>query len=109
MKSSSESFEFTAVVWQYDGPGGWCFVSLPKGMSTTIRKYFKSEEEGWGRLKAKATIGNTTWDTAIWFDSKSDGYLLPLKAEVRKKEKLTLDMKVKVLLKIDGSILSKNK
>jgi len=107
MPHTTQTFEFTAVTWQYDGPGGWCFVSLPKGISTKIRKQFKSEEEGWGRLKAKAQIGNTSWDTAIWFDSKSEVYLLPLKAEVRKKEKITLDMKVKVVLRIDGSILSK--
>lgn len=39
-------------------------------------------------LKATARIGNTEWQSAIWFDTKADVYLLPLKAELRKKEKI---------------------
>ena len=35
-----------------------------------------------------AKTGNTQWETAIWFDTKLDTYLLPLKAEIRKKEKI---------------------
>jgi hypothetical protein len=34
------------------------------------------------------TIGQTVWKTSIFPDSKSGSYLLPLKAEVRKKEKI---------------------
>ena len=33
-------------------------------------------------------IGNSEWKTAIWFDSKKKTYLLPIKAEIRKKEKI---------------------
>lgn len=35
-------------------------------------------------MKATAKKGNTKWQTAIWFDTKQDTYLLPLKAIVRK-------------------------
>lgn len=79
-------YEFKAEVWIYSGKGSWHFVSLPIKISKEIRSYSKSDEEGWGRLKAKAKIGNTEWDTAIWFDSKKQTYLLPIKADVRKKE-----------------------
>ena len=65
-------------------------------MSKEIRDNLKDEEEGWGRLKAGAEIGNTKWDTAIWFDTKRKTYLLPIKAEIRKKEKLETDMEVQV-------------
>ena len=43
-----------------------------------------------------AEIGNTKWDTAIWFDTKRKTYLLPIKAEIRKKEKLETDIEVQV-------------
>ena len=81
-------YEFSAEPWQYGAPGGWHFVSLPKELSAEIRDNFKHEEEGWGRLKATAKVGDSEWKTAIWFDRKMNCYLLPLKAEVRKKENI---------------------
>ncbi len=67
-------------------------------MSIEIRSALKSEEEGWGRLKAVAKIGNTEWKTAIWFDSKNETYLLPLKAEVRKKENIEVGKNIEVAI-----------
>ena len=75
-----------------------CFVSLPKEISIDIRNIFKCLEEGWGRLKVTAIIGNTQWQTAIWFDTKQDTYLLPLKAAVRKKECIELNKPLQVIV-----------
>lgn len=74
----------------------WYFVSMPKDMSEEIRTNFKDLEEGWGRLKATAKIGNSEWKTAIWFDTKQQTYLLPIKALIRKNEKIGADSQVKV-------------
>jgi len=98
MKPAGIKYEFTAAPWQYEGPGGWIFVSLPKVLAKEIRDALKSEEEGWGRLKVTARIGSSEWGTAIWFDTKSNTYLLPLKAEIRKKEKLEAGREVEVIL-----------
>ena len=81
-------YQFTASVWQHPAEGGWYFVSLPREMATEIRTHFKTEEEGWGRLKVRAKVAKTEWSTAIWFDTKRNTYLLPIKAEVRKKQKI---------------------
>ena len=78
-------YQFTAKVWQHNSEGGWFFVSLPQDISTEIRQSLKWQEEGWGRMKATAAINHIKWDTAIWFDKKRNTYLLPIKAEVRKK------------------------
>jgi len=78
-------FSFHGLPWKFDSPSGWYFISLPTDMADEIRGTFKREEEGWGRLKVKAGIGHTVWKTAIWFDTKRNTYLLPLKAEIRKK------------------------
>lgn len=91
-------YEFTTKMWQSSGKGGWYFVSLPHELAEEIRKNLKSEEEGWGRLKAKAQIGESEWETAIWFDSKHETYLLPLKAEIRKKEKLETGKDIQTIL-----------
>lgn len=98
MKSKGLKFEFTAKPWKHKSPGGWHFISLPKKLSKEIRDALKKEEEGWGRLKAIAQIGNTEWKTAIWFDTKMNTYLLPLKTEIRKKENLTINKDAKTVL-----------
>jgi hypothetical protein len=98
LKSKGIKYEFTSKPWQYTGPGGWYFISLPEKMAKEIRKVLKSEEEGWGRLKAIAKIGNSEWKTAIWFDTKMNTYLLPLKAEIRKLENLTIDKAEEIIL-----------
>jgi hypothetical protein len=67
-------------------------------MSEEIRKNLKFMEEGWGRMKASAKIGNTEWETAIWFDTKHKTYLLPLKAEIRKKENIEIDKDVEITI-----------
>lgn len=93
-------YRFSAEVWQYAGQGSWYFVSLPVKLSKEIRSTFRSQEAGWGRLTATAFIGKSEWKTAIWFDSKRNTYLLPLKAEIRDKEKLAGGKKVKVTVYI---------
>jgi len=91
-------YTFTATPWRYEGPAGWYFVSLPVTMSQKIRRLLQSEEEGWGRLKAIARINQTEWQTAIWYDTKQQTYLLPIKALVRKKENISIDTPVKVVV-----------
>jgi hypothetical protein len=78
-------YEFSAVIWQYSAPGGWYFVTLPGKLAKEIRKNLQWQEEGWGRLKAVAKVHDYNWQTSIWFDKKYDSYLLPIKAEIRKK------------------------
>jgi len=96
----SIAYQFSAVVWQYSQTGGWYFVSLPSDLATEIRELFKTQEEGWGRMKAKAKIRESLWDTAIWYDTKLGTYILPLKAEIRKKEKIEVGsiLNIEVLL-----------
>lgn len=91
-------YKFSAKVWQHAPPAGWYFVSLPESISIEIRKAFRSEEEGWGRLKATAEIGKSQWKTAIWFDTKRNTYLLPLKADIRKKESVVAGKVIRVTI-----------
>jgi Domain of unknown function (DUF1905) len=81
---------FQAQLFSQSTTGGWHFLALPLALSQEIRRVYKTDEEGWGRLKAKASLGQSTWDTAIWFDAKRQTYLLPIKADIRKKEKINI-------------------
>lgn len=91
-------YEFSAKLWQHAAPGGWHFISLPTKLAKEIRENLKWQEEGWGRLKAKAEIGSNKWETAIWFDTKKNTYLLPVKAEIRKKERLETEKNIEVII-----------
>lgn len=87
--SGNLRYDFSSTVWQYASAGGWHFVSLPVELASEIRDALRTEEAGWGRLKATAEIGNSKWDTAIWFDTKLNTYLLPIKATIRAHEKIS--------------------
>ena len=94
-------YEFSAKAYQYSSSEemcGWTFVSLPKELSAEIRNNFKWLEEGWGRMKVTAKLGGTEWQTAIWFDTKQETYLLPLKAKIRKQENVVVGENVKIVI-----------
>ncbi len=99
-----QKISFKNELWMHGGPGsgGWCFVTVPELLSKKIRRSHSESEEGWGRLKIRAVIGETAWETAIWFDTKHAAYLLPVKAMVRKKEKLAIGSRVSVVIDLKG-------
>lgn len=98
------SFTFTDKCWLWQGKGAWHFITLPKDKSEEI-KFFSENVHGkrcgWGSVRVLAMVGNTSWETSIFPDSKRGAYLLPVKADVRKKEKFTAGDKVTVKLKIN--------
>lgn len=96
--SGNVKITFTAVSWQHTGAGGWHFVSLPMELSEEIRSGMQSQEEGWGRMRVKAQIGESSWATSIWFDTNHNTYLLPLKSEIRKKEGIIADKMMEVII-----------
>lgn len=89
-----------AKVWLYPGMAGWHFVTLPKKQSETIKKTFSAMKRGWGSLPVTVTIGKTSWKTSIFPDQKAGAYLLPLKSDIRKKEKVAEDDTIAFLLEI---------
>lgn len=102
-KVKQKSYSFSGKVWKYKGKGGWYFITLPKNLSKEIRKNHGLDEEGWGRLKALANIGQAEWKTAIWYDSKFNAYLLPLKSLIRRLEKIEDATTMKVVLTFEDT------
>ena len=94
------NFTFTSNLWMYQGKGAWFFITLPKEESEQIKFVNSHYRRGWGSVRVKAKIGKTEWSTSIFPDSKAGAYLLPVKADVRKKEKITNGDKVKVTLEV---------
>lgn len=80
-----------AKVWLYHGPSAWHFITLPKKQSSQIKKIFGGVARGWGSLPVEVAIGKTSWRTSIFPDKKTGAYLLPLKADIRRKEDIAKD------------------
>lgn len=93
-------YTFKTNVWLYPGMAGWHFASVPKDTSDDIKHLFGDRKRGWGSLPVIATIGKTSWKTSIFPDKKTGGYLLPLKADVRKKEGIVADRNISLLIEI---------
>jgi hypothetical protein len=88
MEDHKATYRFRATIWKYSGNAAWHFVTLPNKQATMVRSLFKDFARPFGSIPVEVTIGNTTWRTSIFADSKSDSYVLPLKADVRRREKL---------------------
>lgn len=85
----------------YEGEkASWHFVLLPKGLSQNLKVFFAGAEGGFGSLPVEVTVGQTTWRTSIFPESKKGAFLLPLKAAPRKKERIFAGDSVCFVLKI---------
>ncbi len=93
-------YRMQARVWRYTGKATWYFATLPKRQSTAIRSLFGGLARGWGSLPVAVTIGRTRWTTSIFPDRKAGTYLLPLKAEIRDREKIRAGASVHLQLEI---------
>ncbi|MCE2926310.1 MAG: DUF1905 domain-containing protein [Rickettsiales bacterium] len=89
---------FTAELWMYLGKSAWFFVTLPKDESEQIKFLNSHRQRSWGSLSVNAKIGKSEWKTSIFPNSKTGAYLLPIKANIRKKEKILAGDKVKISL-----------
>jgi hypothetical protein len=94
------TYTIRAKVWLWSGKGAWHFATIPNEVATQIKDMFGYLKGGWGSLPVRLTVGKTTWQTSIFPDSKSGGYLIPLKAEVRKKEKFDIDEEIEINIEV---------
>jgi hypothetical protein len=82
------SLGFQAELWRYDGDAAWYFLTLPADEAEEVRQVSAHTRRGFGSVRVEATVGTTTWRTSVFPDKASGGYLLPVKAEVRKRERI---------------------
>ncbi|MFM7350333.1 MAG: DUF1905 domain-containing protein [Erythrobacter sp.] len=79
------------AVWQgsADKPakGAWFFLVVAGETAQAIRAN-ATKADAWGSVRIEATIGGTTWRTSLFPSKAHGGWLLPLKAAVRKAVKI---------------------
>lgn len=82
-------FDFAAEVWLYEVDAAWHFITVPADVSDQIDERTTGQRRGFGSVRVRVSIGATTWSTSVFPDSKRGAYLLPVKAEVRRREGLS--------------------
>ena len=90
--------EFSGKIWFWKGPAPWFFVTVPAKLSRDINAISRIVTYGWGMIPVHVRIGKTEWETALW--PKDGRYIVPIKASVRKAEKLEEGDKVTVRLEV---------
>ena len=77
----------TAPIWLWsEGTGSWHFLTIPPDEAVEIRLESAASgvRRGFGSVPVEAAINGVAWRTSI-FPQKSGGYILPIKADVRKR------------------------
>jgi Domain of unknown function (DUF1905) len=101
----TETHTTTATLWIWSSdkaPASWHFLTLTGEVAEAIhalalmRRLEYGAKRGWGSIKVTATIGETSWQTSIFPEKDADGWLLPVKAAVRKAEGLVAGDEIEV-------------
>lgn len=90
--------EFTGEILFWKGPAPWFFVPVPEQQSRDIQAIASLVTYGWGVIPVHVRIGKTEFTTSLF--PKDGRYLVPIKASVRKAEKLEKGDQVSVRLEI---------
>ena len=92
----------TAPIWLWsEGKGSWHFLTIPPDEAVEIRLESTASgvRRGFGSVRVEAAINGVTWRTSI-FPQKAGGYILPIKADVRKRAGVAAGDEVLVTLEM---------
>ena len=92
----------TGPIWLWsEGKGSWHFLTIPPDDAMTIRLESATSgvRRGFGSVRVEATINGVVWRTSI-FPQKSGGYILPIKADVRRRAEIAAGDTVTLLLNL---------
>ena len=89
----TEQITHTGTLWRWTGATGtgvWFFITIDGAAGealsgTALMRRMEGGQRGFGSLKVKARIGDSVFATSV-FPSKEQGWMLPVKASVRKAE-----------------------
>jgi hypothetical protein len=100
VRSVSARYRFDAEIWTSETTATWHFLSVPEEDADDIDERFGHRAAGFGSIRVEVTIGASTWQTSVFPDTKRATYVLPVKAAVRKAERLAAGSVAKVELRV---------
>lgn len=91
-----EEFTVTTPLWRWQSattPAAWFFLTIAGDEADGIRfaaigGQWLDGRKGFGSARVEVTIGDTSWKTSVFPHRESGGWILPVKAAVRKAEGL---------------------
>jgi hypothetical protein len=101
-------WDVTGTLWRWQGKAkdgtpssmSWFFITIDGAIAEAIRAASPGRTAAWGSVYVAVTIGATSWRTSLFPSKEVSGYLLPVKAAVRKAERLAEGEAAKVRLTI---------
>jgi hypothetical protein len=101
-------WDVTGTLWRWQGKAkdgtpsstSWFFITIDGAVAEAIRAASPGRTAAWGSVYVAVTIGATSWRTSLFPSKEVGGYLLPVKAAVRKAERLAEGEAAKVRLTI---------
>jgi hypothetical protein len=90
--------EFNGKIFIWRGPSPFFFIAIPAKPSRDIKTISSLVTYGWGVIPVTVRIGKTEFTTSLF--PKDGRYLVPIKASVRKAEKLEEGDNVTVRLEV---------
>lgn len=97
----SARYQFTAKLWRHDGAAAWHFITLPSELSAQVRTLAGGMMNAFGTLRVTAAIGAASWKTSLFYDTKHRAFVLPVKAEVRRKARVGHGDEVEVAIELE--------
>jgi hypothetical protein len=94
-----EVCRFSAALWRWQAQSGWFFVTLSEDASALVGERPRPPR-GFGSVRVRATVGETSWTTSVFPDSESGRYVLPVKKAVRSAEDVDEGDTVHVILEV---------
>jgi Domain of unknown function (DUF1905) len=90
---TTERITHSAKLWRWTtpaAPAAWFFLTIDGAAgealsATALMRKLEGMTRGFGSLKVTARIGGSQWRTSV-FPSQQQGWMLPVKASVRKVE-----------------------
>jgi hypothetical protein len=80
--------------------GSWHFITVPAAQASEIRVQNLAHRGGFGSVRVEAVIGEVRWRTSLFPVKATGEYLLPVKADVRRRAELVAGDQATVTLEL---------
>jgi Domain of unknown function (DUF1905) len=103
--TSDRIFTCTAPVWLWRSAAkpdaaGWFFATIDPQTAAEIKYAMLGMSRAFGSVKVAAQVGDTRWETSLFPHKETGGFILPLKASVRKAEGVAEGDVIRVVLEV---------
>lgn len=95
---ASRKYQIKSQLFKWQGEAAWFFIRIDEKISENIKDNFGMMARGWGSIPVRVTLGESQWKTSIFPDKNT--YLLPIKSQIRKVEKIEDGDSVSLMIEI---------